>query len=166
MMKTCPPPAHLRDNTHDRDAIYHAKMLCVDTPAPKHWPERDAFFDWFDARKRAVKIRSDALVARRAGLDGSSISSWRTGRQRPSTTSLSAVAAVLEVGAQEAWDKAGLLTAGDAPRGMTPEIRQDLITLDRAIKDPDTDPEDLVVIEATLEMLLARLSGRAKRNAA
>lgn len=49
---------------------------------------------------------------------------------------------------------------------MTPEIRRDLITLDQAIKDPDTDPEDLVVIEATLEMLLARLNGRAKRNAA
>jgi transcriptional regulator with XRE-family HTH domain len=141
-------------------------MLCVDTPSPKHWPEREAFFEWFDEQKRIMKIKHDAAVARRAGLDGSSISSWRGGRQRPTTASLSAVAEVLQVGAQEAWAKAGLLTPEEIEKARTPTIREDLATLDRAIKDPNTLPEDLVVIEATLEMLMARLAGRAKRKAA
>lgn len=141
-------------------------MLCVDTPAPKHWPEREAFFDWFDERKRIVKIRHDSVVARKAGLDGSSISSWRSGRQRPSSASLSAIAAVLEAGAQETWAKAGLLTAGDMPKAGTPSIREDLATIDRALKDPTLPAEDLVVIEATLEMLLARLESRASNKKA
>lgn len=137
-------------------------MLCVDTPSPKHWPEREAFFDWFDERKRAMKIRHDAVVARKAGLDGSSISSWRSGRQKPSASSLSAVAAVLEVGAQETWAKAGLLTPGDVQKVSAPSIRQDLAEIDRALRDPSTPAEDLVVIEATLELLMARLEARAK----
>lgn len=139
-------------------------MLCVDTPSPKHWPEREAFFDWFDERKRIVRIRHDAAVARKAGLDGSSISSWRSGRQRPTAASLSAVAAVLEAGAQETWARAGLLTSGDIKPVSAPSIREDLAVINRALKDPSTPAEDLVVIEATLEMLMARLESRAKRK--
>lgn len=143
-------------------------MTCVNTstvPA-KHWPERDDFFRFWDQRKRVVGLKHDSVIAKMAGLDGSAPSGWRSGRQRPSTASLKAIAPILETSAQELWAAAGLLTPADFQPVSAPSIREDLAMLDRAIKDPNTPPEDLVVIEATLEMLMARIEARAKRNAA
>jgi transcriptional regulator with XRE-family HTH domain len=137
-------------------------MLCVDTPAPKSWPERDAFFEWFDERKRIVKIKHDSAVARRAGLDPSSVSSWRSGRQRPSAVSLSAIADVLQAGAQDTWARAGLMTKGDVKEIETPTIREDLAYIANLLKDPNTPAEDLAVIEMTLDLLMSRLGPEAK----
>ena len=137
-------------------------MLCVDTPVPKPWPERDAFFDWFDERKRIVKIKHDSGVARRAGLDPSSISSWRSGRQRPSAVSLSAIADVLKVGAQETWARAGLMAQGDVKVIETPTIREDLAYIARLLKDPNTPAADLMVIEMTLDLLMSKLGPETK----
>lgn len=167
MTKTCPVPADLFVIEQDPLAGRGAIVACVNTSVPpaKHWPERDRFFEFWDQRKRVVGQKHDSVIAKLAGLDGSAPSGWRSGRQRPSTASLKAIAPILETSAQELWAAAGLLAPADFEPVKTPTIREDLALIDRAIKDPDTSPEDLVVIEATLEMLLARLNGRAKRKA-
>lgn len=68
---------------------------------------------WFDAARDDAGFKNDSEVAAAAGLNHSSISSWRGGRQRPSTVSLSAVAKVLGRSAQEAWREAGRLAPAD-----------------------------------------------------
>lgn len=168
MGTTCPAPADLFVNKQDRLPGRGAIVACVNTSVPpaKHWPERDRFFDFWDQRKRVVKLKHDSVIAKLAGLDGSAPSGWRSGRQRPSTASLKAIAPILETSAQELWAAAGLLAPADIQQAKTPTIREDLLALDRAIKDPDTPADELVVIEATLEMLLARLNGRANSKKA
>lgn len=84
--------------------------MCVNTPPLKHWPERDAFFEWFDERKKIAKLKHDSVIARMAGLDSSAVSSWRSGRTRPTTASLTGIAKVLDAAAQEVWARAGHLT--------------------------------------------------------
>lgn len=168
MMKTCPAPADLFDNEHDQKPSSGAIVACVNTSTvpPKHWPERESFFRFWDQRKRVVGLKHDSVIAKLAGLDGSAPSGWRSGRQRPSTASLKAIAPILETTAQELWAEAGLLAPADIQQATTPSIRQDLAVIDRALRDPSTPAEDLVVIEATLELLMARLESRAKRKKA
>lgn len=168
MSKTCPAPAALFENEHDRKSRQGAIVACVNTstvPA-KHWPERERFFRFWDQRKRVVGLKHDSVIAKMAGLDGSAPSGWRSGRQRPSTASLKAIAPILETSAQELWAEAGLLAPADIQQTKTSSVREDLALIDRAIKDPDTPAEELVVIEATLEMLMARIEARAKRKKA
>jgi transcriptional regulator with XRE-family HTH domain len=158
-------PAQVRDITGVTAKGPAASIVRVSTR--NSWLEfRDDFFVWFDRAKEEAEFTYDSDVAKAAGMSHTTISGWRSGRQRPNSQSLSDVARVLNKSAQEAWARAGLMTASDIHKAEAPSIREDLATINRAIKDPNTDPEDLVVIEATLEMLLARLSGRAKRNAA
>lgn len=138
-------------------------MACVNTstvPA-KHWPERERFFRFWDQRKRVVGLKHDSVIAKMAGLDGSAPSGWRSGRQRPSTASLKAIAPILETSAQELWAEAGLLAPADIQQAKSPTVRDDLAMIDRAIKDPGTPADELLVIEATLEMLMARIEARA-----
>lgn len=168
MATTCPAPAALFENEQDQKARRGAIVACVNTstvPA-KHWPERERFFRFWDQRKRVVGLKHDSVIAKMAGLDGSAPSGWRSGRQRPSTASLKAIAPILETSAQELWAEAGLLAPADIQQAKTPSIRDDLALIDRALRDPNTPAEDLVVIEATLELLMARLEGRAKRKKA
>lgn len=166
MMKTCPAPADMFDNEHDQKPGASAIVACVNTSTvpPKHWPERERFFRFWDQRKKAVGLKHDSVIAKMAGLDGSAPSGWRSGRQRPSTASLKAIAPILETSAQELWAEAGLLSSADFQPTQAPSIRRDLALIDQAIHDPDTPAEDLVVIEATLEMLMARIEARAKRK--
>lgn len=168
MSGPCTSPARLFVNEHDRQAAKAAIVACVNTSAvpAKHWPERERFFRFWDQRKRVVGLKHDSVIAKMAGLDGSAPSGWRSGRQRPSTASLKAIAPILETSAQELWAEAGLLAPADIQQVKTPSIREDLATIDRALRDPNTSAEDLVVIEATLEMLMARLDSRATRKAA
>ena len=103
------------------------------------WP-RVEFFDWFDEKKKAAGYTYDSDVAKAAGISHTSISGWRTGRQRPNVFSLSDVAKVLKTSARLAWAKAGLLTDEDLREMMTPEELDglDLIeasNLDRNTKD-------------------------------
>lgn len=125
---------------------------------------RGEFFAWFDRAKDDAGFTYDSDVAKAAGMSHTSISGWRSGRQRPTAKSLSDVARVLNKSAQEAWAKAGLMTASDVHKASAPSIRQDLALIDRALRDPSTPAEDLVVIEATLELLMARLEAREARK--
>lgn len=167
----CPPTLDVLEPTRVRDITGVTRKgpvaSIVRVGTRNSWLEfRDDFFVWFDRAKEEAEFVYDSDVAKAAGMSHTTISGWRNGRQRPTSQSLSDVARVLKRSAQEAWARAGLMNAGDVKKADTPTIREDLATIDRAIKDPNTSPEDLVVIEATLEMLMARLDSRAKRKAA
>lgn len=158
-------PAHVRDITGVTRRTATSTIVRVGTR--DEWLEiKDGFFAWFDRAKDEANFTYDSDVAKAAGMSHTSISGWRSGRQRPTAKSLSDVARVLNKSAQEAWAKAGLMTASDIHKPTTPSIREDLATIDRALRDPNTSPEDLVIIEATLELLMARLDSRANRRAA
>lgn len=126
-----------------------------------NWPRED-FLNWLDREKDRANFKNDFELAEAAGISHSSISGWRTGRQRPSTVTLSKVAQALGVKSREAWLKAGAMAPSDLERASTPTIREDIALIARAIEDPDTSPEDLIVIEATLQMLLTRIAPTAK----
>lgn len=84
------------------------------------FPRRVEFFLWFDRKRDEAGIKNDFEVARLAGLNHSSISAWRSGRQRPTTASLADIAVVLGVSSREIWDEAGFLNDKDRQEMMTP----------------------------------------------
>jgi transcriptional regulator with XRE-family HTH domain len=130
----------------------------------KPWPEREDFFIWFDRARDESEFKTDTEVARAAGLDPSSISSWRSGRQRPTTASLSAVAKVLKKAVQEAWAKAGMLAPADMAHAPSEDPHIQII---RASKLPKAAKDMLVAqrmeeirqAEAKLRQTIALLEG-------
>jgi transcriptional regulator with XRE-family HTH domain len=78
------------------------------------WP-REAFFEEFDRLLAESDYRNEYALAQAAGISHSTLSSWRSGRQRPSTKGLAAVARALgTVTALELWELAGLVAHGTA----------------------------------------------------
>ena len=76
------------------------------------WP-REAFFREFDRLLAESDYRNECALAQAAGVSHTTISSWRSGRQRPSTKGLAAVARALgTVTALELWELAGLVPPG------------------------------------------------------
>ena len=142
-------------------------LSCVNTPKPepKHWPEREDFFIWFDDQKKRAKVPHDSVVARLAGLDASSVSSWRSGRQRPNTASLKAIAEFFGVTAQEAWAKAGRLATADVAENPALEDRAIQIIrgskLSKAAKDMliTQHLEERRAAEAKLQQTIGMLEG-------
>lgn len=107
-----PHPADVRVITGVTSASSLATIVRVSTR--DRWTEiKDEFFVWYDQAKNNAGFTYDSDVAKAAKMSHTSISGWRTGRQRPNAQSLSAVAAVLKQPAREAWARAGLLTEAD-----------------------------------------------------
>lgn len=82
---------------------------------------KDDFFVWYDRAKDRAEFTYDSDVAKAAGLSHTSISGWRSGRQRPNAQSLSAVARALGVPAKDAWFHAGLMSDADMAGQPEPE---------------------------------------------
>lgn len=82
---------------------------------------KDDFFVWYDRAKDRAEFAYDSDVAKAAGLSHTSISGWRSGRQRPNAQSLSAVARALSVPAKDAWFHAGLMSEADMADQPEPE---------------------------------------------
>lgn len=64
----------------------------------------------------------------------------------------------------EAWDILWPGKYGRREATSAPPLRPALEHVARALEDPNTSKEDLIVIEATLDMLLARLGGNAQQR--
>lgn len=76
------------------------------------WP-REAFFREFDRLLAESDFRNEYALAQAAGISHSTLSSWRSGRQRPSTKGLAAIARAFEtVTSLELWELAGLVADG------------------------------------------------------
>lgn len=85
------------------------------------WP-RETFFEEYDRLLAASDFRNEYALSQAAGISHSTLSSWRSGRQRPSTKGLAAIARELGVTALELWELAGLVTPGTAASlGVTEE---------------------------------------------
>lgn len=106
-------PATVCDFASVTDLASAPKIVRVNTGEAMKWRESVAFFDWYDYWRDQKRFKNDFEVAKLAGLNHSSISAWRSGRQRPNVFSLSAIARVFDRPAREAWARAGLLTDAD-----------------------------------------------------
>jgi transcriptional regulator with XRE-family HTH domain len=85
------------------------------------WPEKAEFLEWLDLKRTQAGIRSYLELAERAGISHTSISGWRTGRQKPSMSSLESIAKVIGAEPREVWVRAGLMDAGHAGLSDLPE---------------------------------------------
>jgi transcriptional regulator with XRE-family HTH domain len=113
-------PAHVRDIAGVTTRTSLATFVRVGTR--DDWLRlKDEFFVWYDRAKDRAKFAYDSDVAKAAGLSHTSISGWRSGRQRPNAQSLSAVARALGVPAKDAWFHAGLMSEADLAGESEPE---------------------------------------------
>ena len=82
---------------------------------------RTQFFEWFDQlwRERRPDIPHDTALAGEANMSHATISSWRSGRQRPTMVKLADVATVFDIDPRHLWVHAGLMTEEQA--GLEPE---------------------------------------------
>ncbi len=87
-------------------------MSTRDVQPRDDWP-RQEFFAWLELAREHAGIKHDYELAQLAGINHSSISAWRIGRQRPSTRTLSRIAAALGVTAREVWLRAGAMAEAD-----------------------------------------------------
>lgn len=117
-------PATVCDFANVTIAHNAPKIVRVNTGDRPKWPDRDNFFDWFDHWRDEKKFKNDSEVAGAAGLNHSSISAWRSGRQRPNAFSLSDIARVFGRPAREAWARAGLLTEADFAEMVTLDAQE------------------------------------------
>lgn len=135
-------PAHVRDiagvTTHTPVATF------VRVSTREDWLRlKDDFFVWYDRAKDRAEFAYDSDVAKAAGLSHTSISGWRSGRQRPNAQSLSAVARALGVPAKDAWFHAGLMSEADLAGEPEPEAPYgpDQWGVDIIEANPKLDPD-------------------------
>jgi len=110
MTQEAAPSGNVRESTRMTVDALAAKIVRVSTH--DEWPYQE-FSVWLDDTRVRAGIKNDYELAQLAGLNHSSISAWKSGRQRPSTRSLSKLASPLKVAAQTAWRQAGYLTEAD-----------------------------------------------------
>ncbi|MFG2165556.1 helix-turn-helix domain-containing protein [Micromonospora chersina] len=72
------------------------------------WPEREAFVAHLDRLKEARGFRYDVALAEAADISHSAISNWRSGKQKPSITAITKLAAALDVNAHDLAARAGV----------------------------------------------------------
>jgi transcriptional regulator with XRE-family HTH domain len=119
------------------------------------WPRTD-FFDWFDDVRKRLRpdLPHDYALAEAAGMSHSTISSWRSGRQRPTTAKLSDVAQVLDLDPRHLWVHAGLMSAEEV--GLDPSAEPGpLLDADEAtrqmIEGSNLSPEKKAELLAMLD---------------
>lgn len=99
------PVLPLRDHTHVTGRASVPNVACVRTV---DWPEREAFIAHLDRLKKARGFRYDAALAEAADFHPSVISNWRSGKQRPSLSSIVQLAGALDVDKYDLAARAGV----------------------------------------------------------
>lgn len=114
-----PPPASLRLVTQVTGQKRLAKNVRVRTQRP--W-RREKFFTYLEQEiaQADPPIPHVTRLAEMAGISPSTISNWKTGKQRPTLDKLTAIARVLGKPRREVWLQAGLVDANDVD-GEEPE---------------------------------------------
>ena len=95
----------VRDRTHvtGRAAVPDSvRVRTVD------WPEREAFIAHLDRLKESRGFRYDVALAEAAEISHSAVSNWRSGKQKPSLTAITKLAAALNVNAHDLAARAGV----------------------------------------------------------
>ncbi|MFE9192020.1 helix-turn-helix domain-containing protein [Micromonospora sp. NPDC007208] len=89
------------------------------------WPERDAFIAHLDRLKEARGFRYDVALAEAADVSHSAISNWRSGKQKPSLTAITKLAAALDVNPHDLAARAGVaegFAQASTPTQLPPEL--------------------------------------------
>lgn len=89
------------------------------------WPEREAFIAHLDRLKQQRGIRYDVALAEMADISHSAISNWRSGKQRPSLTAITRIAAALDVDKHDLAARAGVaegFAQASTPTQLPPEL--------------------------------------------
>ncbi|MBG0560694.1 helix-turn-helix domain-containing protein [Actinoplanes aureus] len=119
------------------------------------WPEREAFLSQLDQLKERHRIRHDSALAELAGISHTSISNWRNGKARPSTTAITRIASATEESARSLLTVAGLIEGQDDdadPLADLDPILRRLIVLYRNA-DHDERAEIVSTIEPSINMV-------------
>lgn len=156
-----PPKAWTRSHTHETARPPTRSVVRMRTR--QEWP-RTEFFAWLDDVRKRVRpdLPHDYALAEAAGMSHSTISSWRSGRQRPTTAKLADVAEVLDIDPRHLWVRAGLMTAEEI--GLAPDAEPGPMT--------DADEATRQMIEGSglspeqKAALLAMLDEEARDDAA
>lgn len=90
----------------------HKSANLVSVRTSKPW-NRIEFFVWLDSVLSTSTIPHVSRLAEEADISPSTISNWKTGKQRPTLDKLEAIANVLGVPRSVVWAKAGLLGDDD-----------------------------------------------------
>lgn len=117
-----PSTAEMRDHTHVTGRAVVPNVLRVRTV---DWPERESFVAHLDRLKRARSIRYDSALAEMAEFHPSVISNWRSGKQRPSLTSIVQLAEALDVDKHDLAARAGVaegFAQASTPTQLPPEL--------------------------------------------
>lgn len=111
----------LREHTHVTGRAVVPNLLRV----RKDWPEHEGFIAHLDALKKNRKIRYDSALAELAEVDPSTISNWRSGKQRPSLKAITDLALALDVDPRDLAARAGVaegLARASTPTQLPPEL--------------------------------------------
>lgn len=126
-MYGCPEPRDERH--HDRRTVACARTDVTDATTLPYlvrmrtdWPEREAFNALLDRLRSRSPYQTALALAEAAGISHTTLSSWRSGRQRPTLGNLQKVADALGVEAALLAEAAGI----DLTRlGMARQLQQD-----------------------------------------
>lgn len=113
---------NVREGTHVTGRATVPNLVRVRTV---DWPEREAFIAHLDRLKDARGFRYDAALAEAAEISHSAISNWRSGKQKPSLTAITKLAAALDVNAHDLAARAGVaegFAQASTPTQLPPEL--------------------------------------------
>jgi transcriptional regulator with XRE-family HTH domain len=128
-------------------------------------PDREPFLRWLDRVKEQHGMASDNKLAEMLGWNHTKLHGWRTGRQRPSFTSLTELAGILGEEPRKLWVLAGLASAEEAGLEGSPEPQP----LPRPIQELidvywRSDKNARTVLLGQVEFLLDGMAGRTARR--
>ena len=123
------------------------------------WPERDVFLAEYDRLRTRAQLR-DVEVADRAEISHSSISSWRTGRQRPSLRAIKKIAVPLRASAKSLAQIGGIeyLDNADEPEAPILPVEFEELIDNYGRMNPDGQADLLRHVGMVNEWAEARLA--------
>jgi transcriptional regulator with XRE-family HTH domain len=117
---------------------------------------------WLDDERKRAGYNSEYALATAANISHTTVSGWRTGRQLPTTKTLTAVAEVLNLDPRHLWVRAGLMTAEEV--GMDDSAPAALSDADEATRELIRNSTELD--ETAKAELLRMLDEQARDDAA
>lgn len=139
------PGANVRERSHVTGRATVPNLVRVRTV---DWPERDAFIAHLDRLKDQRGFRYDVALAEAADISHSAISNWRSGKQRPSLTAITKLAAALDVNAHDLAARAGVaegFAQASTPTQLPPQL--ELLIDQYQTADPNRRAELLSKVE-------------------
>lgn len=117
------------------------------------WPQQQEFMAYLEELRKAKGYRNVTALATAAGISHTTLSAWRTGRQKPSLESLQPLAEVLGVPAHTLAEKAGVVDParfGQAAPAPVPTVEELSDEIQVILDDPELSEDDRQAISQML----------------